>query len=242
MQNLAKYLAQHSEVNWIARIEGPWDFSFTVRVKQLLELSTFLDNFKHKFHPFLNRIVMAVNIQVDFFAREYLVGAVRKSDSYIGYTAPSESQIAPDKKEISILHLLSESPRLTLSELAQQVGISEFTARSKVNSLIEKGILKGTRLNINPEAIGVLNYYVLLYLHPVSQKRLNEFISYCRRNSRVTYIVKALGDWDYELNLEVSSVKHYREIIMDLTKDFSDVIQDYSGMMITDLLKLTLVP
>ena len=44
--------------------------------------------------------------------------------------------------------------------------------------------------------------------------------------------MKALGEWDYELSVEIDSVDAYRELMMDLTREYSDIIVDYNAMVV----------
>lgn len=58
----------------------------------------------------------------------------------------------------------------------------------------------------------------------------------------MVYFIKALGEWDYELNVEVENLDKYRELMMDLTREFSDIIRDYQSFPVSRVFKLTLSP
>lgn len=62
--------------------------------------------------------------------------------------------------------------------------------------------------------------------------REREFAELCAREPHVTYVIEPLGDWDYELNLEIPTIESYRAILQRMTREFSDIIQEYDGLMV----------
>lgn len=60
---------------------------------------------------------------------------------------------------------------------------------------------------------------------------------------RVVLNIAKLGltNW-YVLNIEAESHLDYRKLLMELTKQFSDLVKDYVGFLVTDVFKLTLAP
>ena len=67
----------------------------------------------------------------------------------------------PDRRSLldpvnrRILEALSEDPRLGSSELGRRVGMSAPAVRERVSRLQEAGVIRGYRLDVDPEAIGL---------------------------------------------------------------------------------------
>jgi len=59
-----------------------------------------------------------------------------------------------DDKNLAILQLLQEDPRMPISELARQIGMSNPAAKERVLRLEERGIIAGYRLELDPKALG----------------------------------------------------------------------------------------
>lgn len=242
VEGISRHLLGQEAVNWVARLDGMFDLAFTIRVAHLQDLSMFLDALREKFYRFIHRLVMAVNIEVDFFAREYLVpGSKRQKGSSAIYTV-SGTEMKIDELDRSILRVLSNKPRISAKDLAATFSVSAPTISSRISAMERAKVITGYRLLLDSALTGHFNYYVLLYLNMLSKERLSAFTGYCKSQPNITYFIKALGEWDYELNIEAETVGQYRTLMMNLTKEFSDIIRDYSGMAVLAVHKLTLSP
>jgi Lrp/AsnC family leucine-responsive transcriptional regulator len=63
------------------------------------------------------------------------------------------SELARDKLNVELLRLLSDDPRLGVSELARRVGMSAPAVRERMLRLEEAGVLR-YRLELDPAALG----------------------------------------------------------------------------------------
>ena len=233
-------LVAHDAVNWVARTDGLFDIAFTIRVRQILELSEFIDRLKEDYRRFILRMGMAVNIKVEFSVRDYLVSNKRTS-SVVTYTAPAEPHTV-DETDLAILRQLSSDTRRSGASIGAELKLSVETILHRIQKLERGGIITRYTILPNLSRIGIVNYYVFLYFSQASQERILEFVDYCRQQIHINYFIKALGEWDYELNIEVESLPQYREVMMDLTREFSDIIRDYLSLPVTGLYKFTIAP
>jgi Lrp/AsnC family transcriptional regulator, leucine-responsive regulatory protein len=66
-----------------------------------------------------------------------------------------------DGRNVELLDLLRENPRMGTSELARRVGMSAPAVRERVLRLEEAGVIAGYRLDLDPKALG---YPVCVYV------------------------------------------------------------------------------
>ena len=59
-----------------------------------------------------------------------------------------------DARNVELLRLLRDDPRISVSEMARRVGMSAPAVRERVQRLEEAGIIKGYRLEIDARALG----------------------------------------------------------------------------------------
>lgn len=59
-----------------------------------------------------------------------------------------------DARDVELLHLLRDDPRMSVSEMARRVGMSAPAVRERIQRLEEAGVIKGYRLEIDPRALG----------------------------------------------------------------------------------------
>jgi len=66
-------------------------------------------------------------------------------------------QVAPslrDARNVRILALLQDDPRMSVSELARRVGMSAPATRERIQRMEEAGIIRGCRVDVDPAALG----------------------------------------------------------------------------------------
>src|SRR5579863_7585768 len=59
-----------------------------------------------------------------------------------------------DARNLELLRLLRGDPCMSVSEMARRVGMSAPAVRERIARLTEAGIIKGTRLELDPKALG----------------------------------------------------------------------------------------
>ncbi len=64
------------------------------------------------------------------------------------------AELLRDRRNIDLLRLLRDEPRLATSELARRIGMSAPAVRERVLRLEEAGIITGTRLDLDAAALG----------------------------------------------------------------------------------------
>lgn len=57
-------------------------------------------------------------------------------------------------RNVQILGLLQDDPRMSVSELARRVGMSAPATRERIQRLEEAGVIRGCRLEVDPAALG----------------------------------------------------------------------------------------
>jgi len=67
---------------------------------------------------------------------------------------PVLSNILRDDKNIDLLGLLQNDPRMSISELSRRIGLSAPAVKERVTRLEEAGVIAGYRLDLNPKALG----------------------------------------------------------------------------------------
>ena len=66
---------------------------------------------------------------------------------------PNDSLLA-DPTNIALIRSLRDDPRVSISELARQVGMSAPAVRERIQRLEESRVIRGYRLDLDPKALG----------------------------------------------------------------------------------------
>ena len=62
------------------------------------------------------------------------------------------SELLLDERNVKLLRLLRDDPRMGISEMARRVGMSAPAVRERVQRLEEAGVIRSYRLEIEPRA------------------------------------------------------------------------------------------
>src|SRR5262245_21936697 len=67
----------------------------------------------------------------------------------------SEPRAELDRMDIGILRLLQNNARLSVKEIAAEIGLAPSTTHERIKRMREAGILLGTHVEVDPKAFGV---------------------------------------------------------------------------------------
>ncbi len=119
-----------------------------------------------------------------------------------------------DKIDHKILALLQKNARITLTELAEQVGLSATPVTERVRRLERDGVISGYHARLNPHKLGMsLLVFVEIKLRSKSGNIFEDF----RRE--VTHIPQVLechlvsGEYDYLLKIRLPDMRAYRDML-----------------------------
>ena len=236
VQRIIKDLSADPRICWIVRVEGAFDIGFTPRVSNPAEQSVLLDELRGKFSPYLRAWKLSVNIRMDFFSRDYLVSSARRKPGSGSYAA-SREPFTLDALGSKVLTKLAATPRASAASIATDIGVSTDTVLSRIRTMEQSGVLVRYSLVTDVRVLGHVNFYVLVYLSSLGTAREAEFVAACAAEPSIVYLIKTLGEWDYELSIEAPTIQAYRSVMMRLTRDFFDIVQEFDGLMVERLHK-----
>jgi len=64
------------------------------------------------------------------------------------------TELLQDERNVALLKLLRDDPRMSVSELARKIGMSAPAIRERLFKLEEAGVIRGYRLELDPAALG----------------------------------------------------------------------------------------
>ena len=228
-EEIINYLVKQPIVNWAVATDGSYDISFVILVKNLLVSKNFLSNFYQKYGQHISKKEFSVNLIGEYLTRDYLIYKERTIREETSYTAKSE-KIELDRTNLKIISFLTENSRTSAVDIATNLNISADSVLQRIKKLEKEKIITGYNLVLNHEALNQIHYKVFIYLNDISKE--NQIYSYCRTIPKITYLINSFGEWDIELDIEVKGVDEFRKIMMDLTSKFSEIIKDYSSLLI----------
>lgn len=116
-----------------------------------------------------------------------------------------------DATNLEILKVLQEKPRLSMSELARQVGMTSPTVTERVKRLEEAGVIRGYRLEVSSAALG-LPIMVFVRVRP-SPGQLMKVSDLAQRIPEVTECHRITGEDCFILKVAIPSIDQLDKLL-----------------------------
>ncbi|GAA5785309.1 Lrp/AsnC ligand binding domain-containing protein [Chitiniphilus shinanonensis] len=122
-----------------------------------------------------------------------------------------------DRIDYKILRALQGNARLSITELAERVGLTATPCAERVKRLEESGVILGYHARLNPQKLEApLLVFVELKL---SQKSAQIFDDFRRTVATIGEVLEChliAGDFDYLLKARLPDMTHYRRLLGDI--------------------------
>ena len=120
-----------------------------------------------------------------------------------------------DEFEIRMLEILQRDGRKPVSELAQEIGLSNTPCARRFEALQQAGIVKGFSARIGRRAIGLtVEVFVQVRLTTHSDESPEKFIAAVQRMDEVSACWTMTGDYDFLLHVMVPTVDDLDAFVM----------------------------
>jgi Lrp/AsnC family leucine-responsive transcriptional regulator len=126
----------------------------------------------------------------------------------------SSSPVDLDEFDRKILAVLRKDGRITITELAQQVGLSKTPCQQRVKRLAESGVILGFRAIIDPAKLGLDHVaFAEVKLSDTREAALKEFNTAVRQIPEVEECHMIASSFDYLLKVRTSDIRKYRMVL-----------------------------
>lgn len=118
-----------------------------------------------------------------------------------------------DRIDRKILAELQSDGRLSLTDLADRVGLSLSPCHRRVRALEESGVISGYRAHIQPERLG-LTFFAIVFvtLKEGDRQAVAAFESAVQQVKNVTLAQRLFGDPDYILHVITEDLKAFQRL------------------------------
>lgn len=212
---------------------GPYDLDIVTKVEHVDELDRFLRAIVGKFSAYIRRRSVAVNVWARYLSRSYLTGKARSKGLERGYGSTRERQEV-DPINRFILKTLASDSRASATDISEALEkesllapLSSFAVGKRIEALQRDRFITGYAITIENSILNQVCFKVLLFFNAMTEADEKRFTNHCLRHPNVVHFMKVLGEWDYELDIEVPTMRDLERIILEISRDFPRAIRDY---------------
>ena len=125
---------------------------------------------------------------------------------------PSESEI--DGFDRKIIEALRDDGRMSITDLAQKIGLSKTPAQVRLKRLMDNGYIEGFKAVVNPEKLGLDHVaFAEVKLSDTREEALRAFAAAVKKIPEVEECHMIAGRFDYLLKVRTPNIRRYRYVL-----------------------------
>lgn len=126
----------------------------------------------------------------------------------------NENNYQLDRIDRKILSELRYDGRLTVTDLAEKIGLSSSPCWSRLKRLEQLNVIEGYTANINPKAIGINElFFIEITLERHDDEILDQFSDALANMPEVVEAHLVTGDYDYLVKVAVKNSEYYERFL-----------------------------
>lgn len=149
----------------------------------------------------------------------------------------------PDDIDLKILRTLQTDGSLTVSEIAERVGLSQSPCSRRINRMEEDGIILGRSIMLDRKKLGFdAIILVRIKLSGHGRQSISVFQEAAMRIPEVQVIQLMLGDFDFNLRVVVRDMDHFHRLLREKLVMLPGVQELQSSVLLEEMKYTTQLP
>lgn len=140
-----------------------------------------------------------------------------------------------DKLDKRLLKLVNHNSRMTIREMADELGVVPSTIENRKRRLITNGVIKRFLPLINFSHFGVQWYVVFLYMKDLDE---NKLVSYLQNEPNTLWYKRFIGKWNYQINIFAESNTQFHDVLNNFRNSFADNLVNFESIIMFNQHKL----
>ena len=241
LKEILKELIEDHRIIWVATCDGKYDLAIAPAARNNIHAYKLLNELLIKYPEEIKDITPLNYIDVTHLKKVHLVDKKRdRIDSPYWGNEPKNYRL--DDYEIKILSILCENARMPLTEIAGKIGTTIDIVKNRIKKLLNDKIIVGSTVILNKSILNYEYHKILLKTRFYSEKEEQVFLNFVRSQKNIVDVVRMMGAWDFELDLEIKNTYEFHEIMLKIRNEFPRNIQEYDSLIILKEYKLNFFP
>lgn len=204
-----EFLQKRTEVSWLAENMGHRRFEVTYFASDMMEGSKLVHSMGETLGVHFRDPIFAVEVENRNWGLRFLGG--REVTRPVAHFVASKEARNPDATDLKVLHLLRHERNVSIPKLAKGAGISESTAKYRLDRLREWGAISDELYFLRSDHEFV-QAQLVLNLKSRSPEHERLVIDICSHNLHVEQLITGFGSWDYKVVLRAKTVSRLLEM------------------------------
>lgn len=228
-------------VIWVAKCEGRWDLMTSHYARDIREFAKIKNSIFEKYGKYVHDYSVIINEEAFIFNRDYLIPEKQTQRNFLLYIGKVQD-IELSAKDKKLIHLISNNARFHLLDVAKELNLDVKTVQNKIKKFEHIGFIEGYTTFFNLNKIGLKYFKIFIYVQEKSKKEYESLLSFCKNKPNVIHLMKVIGPWELELEIEAESIDYIHKLTKELRNRFPNIIKKIESVIISDEMKLDFFP
>jgi DNA-binding Lrp family transcriptional regulator len=121
-----------------------------------------------------------------------------------------------DRTDIAILDRLQNDARLSVKEIAAEVGLAPSSTHERIRRMWDVGVLRGTHVEVDPRALGIgLEALFMIELSKHKRGTVDRFMDDIAEVPELRFAFLVTGRYDVVVHVVVRDMQHLKDLALD---------------------------
>jgi len=121
-----------------------------------------------------------------------------------------------DRTDVGILRLLQNNARLSIKEIASEVGLAPSSTHERIRRMRDSGTLRGMHVEVDPKAFGIgLEALFMIELAKHKRGTVDRFMEDIINVPEVRVAFLVTGRYDLVVHVVVRDTQHLKDLALD---------------------------
>jgi len=238
-ENLLKRINKLGYVGWLVGGTGRWDVVVGVNADSIINFERYLSQIINLCGNHLHEYIFTALVGAEHLSYKFLKS---KGDSYGIKQESIRNVIKLDSSDKKILKTISQDARLPITEISEKTKLPLHVVNYHLKNLVKNKTIEGFKPKLNINQLGYQWHLLLVQFKKINKSREKQFIEFCKQHKKIYYITRTIGNYNLMLDLHVSNAEEFKEVLLDIKDEFSDLIKTYESMTIFEEYKIDYIP
>ncbi|MEM0372316.1 MAG: Lrp/AsnC family transcriptional regulator [archaeon] len=128
-----------------------------------------------------------------------------------------------DSTDEKILEVLKRDSRISYTDLAKELGLSDVAVKKRVDKLSSAKVIRNFTVNLDYKQINrPVHAFILLKCVPSEAEKFSEFV---RENTEIIRVMPTIGEYDYMVEVATKDVESLRKLAEESLGNVRGVLQ-----------------
>ncbi|MCL2431664.1 AsnC family transcriptional regulator [Candidatus Bathycorpusculum sp.] len=224
---------------WVGKTIGRWDFLFTFLLRDVYDINIAFQTIMPCFGDSVFEHIILFDLREYRNVRKVIFDDIGKA--YFCFTIGDNNRQPIDEKDYELLRLLSNNSRISVTECAKVLSLSDKTVKSKIEVLKKAKVIQGFKTELNYALLGYSFYICMFQLGDLSTDSKKELVSYLCKDKCVTTVIETPTDY-INADIFVKNVQDLNSFISSVKNKFKTLIVKCDVLAVSEIYKSDFFP